>query len=199
MELFLLRHGHSNSNQQKLVTGTPEDTLSAHGIIQAKNVSHLLTHYNLNTKYISTYVSQWKRAQQTLELAYPECTPIIDTRLGETNAGSVANLPLTEFNQMHPEFWSDFKSTRPYPEGESHQDLFDRTLHWFHEYEQSAKQGSRTLAITHGGPICCILQAICKVPMQDFPMFLAANASLTKLERQNCGKWRLSFFSMEYK
>jgi len=196
MELYLLRHGRSAANEKKLVTGDKSDDLTPEGREQAHAVKRLLALFNLDHPSTRCFVSDWQRARETAALVAPDREFIVDARLGETAAGSVANMALAAFTKEYPEFWNDFDPGRPYPDGESHRDLYDRVLAWRTDLENTLPYGARVLAVTHAGPVCCLLHAACKVSLEHFPMFLAANASLTKLERQKNASWRLAFFSL---
>lgn len=196
MELYLLRHGRSLANTANLVTGRKTDILCPEGQKQARAASTLLRYFEIESGSTVSFVSDWERAKETAALAAPDMSFIIDARLGETNAGTAAAMSLDEFNQTHPVFWSSFKPDRPYPGGESHADLYARVLEWQEELEHTVPAGVKVLAVTHAGPICCLLHAACKTDMTHFPTFLATNASLTKLERTGTAPWRLVFFSL---
>ena len=195
MELYLLRHGRSTANEKKLVTGDKGDDLCPAGKDQARAAGRLLRAFRLDHPSTRCFVSDWGRAQETALLAAPDRDFAVEARLGETFAGEAANMARTAFAEAHPLFWNDFAPDRPYPGGESHRDLYDRVLSWQKDLE-ALPQETTALAVTHAGPICCLLHAACKVPLGYFPMFLAANASLTKLERRKDGAWRLAFFSL---
>jgi broad specificity phosphatase PhoE len=195
MELYLLRHGRSYANEKKLVTGSRADGLSPEGANQARSARRLLKKLGLGDPAVHCVVSDWQRARETAALAAPAQTFVLDARLGETDAGTVADMPLETFAREHPYFWKKFDPLCAYPGGESHQQLYDRVQSWFEEAEATFPPDARIFAVTHAGPICCLLHAVCKVPMKDFPAFLPSNVSMTKLERRDGEAWRLAFFS----
>jgi broad specificity phosphatase PhoE len=198
MELYLLRHGCSEANELGLVTGDKDDALTSLGRKQALDASRTLDVCGLNAAGAPVFyrVSDWRRAAETASLIAPDREFVCDARLGETDAGSAAYLPVSEFNRLYPEFWTSFDPRRRYPNGESHQDLFARVLAWLEDEERTLPADSTILAVSHTGPVCCLLQAICKVDMAYFPMFRAGHASLTKMERSPGEPWRLAFFSL---
>ncbi|MDR1396725.1 MAG: histidine phosphatase family protein [Desulfarculales bacterium] len=198
MEIYLLRHGCSMANASNLVTGSKEDILCPEGREQARAASRLLHCFALDADDTTCFVSDWKRARETAALAAPTQSFCVDSRLGETDAGAAAEMDLDTFNRAYPAFWLSFTADRAYPGGESHADLYARVLNWRDEVENTLTPGAKVLAVTHAGPLCCLLHAACKVDMAHFPMFLAANASLSKLERVGAGSWRLAFFSFSY-
>lgn len=194
MILYLLRHGRSIANTHGLVTGSPEDTLTEEGRAQVERAASLVGSYQLH--FTHSFVSGWKRAQETASLFLPKTFFQVDARLGETQAGDVAEMPLQAFNAAYPGFWAPFSPDRVYPGGESHQALYDRVVEWFEETTTALPDNASLLAVTHAGPISCLVQYVTRVSMNAFPMFIPENASLTKLYRDVDGHWRLHFFSL---
>ncbi|QCB46348.1 histidine phosphatase family protein [Hydrogenophaga sp. PAMC20947] len=176
MRLWLVRHGQSLANQQKRVTGTQLDPLAPEGRLQAIALGELLGSISLRPDRL--ICSPWLRAKQTAELALPSKTLHFDGRIGETDAGQAADLPLSEFLHSFPEFYKN--AGNRYPGGESHLELNSRMADWIDELR--SKGFSEVLAICHSGPICCLLQRALNIPMTSFPALLPAHASLSMIE-----------------
>jgi len=179
MIVYLVRHGLSAANVAGLVTGTSLDGLVAQGVAQAEALRAFLRDAGVIPE--AFYVSHWGRARQTAELLFPEASWHEDPRLGETQAGTVAEQPLPQFLADWPDFYSSNANT--YPGGESHLDLNRRVLTFWHELCQCGL--SSVMAVSHSGPISCILQHILGVGMDSFPAFLPAQASVSVLN--SCG------------
>lgn len=177
MKLILVRHGLSEANQRAVVTGTPDDPLSPLGATQVQDTRHLLTSAGFHPE--QCFVSHWKRARESAARIAPGKAFHIDARLGETDAGEVAEWPLTRFLEAYSGFYSDHR--RPYPGGESHEQLNERVLAWLEEVRRLS-EGKLVLAVTHAGPIACLLQHALGIPMERFPALLARNASLSVIE-----------------
>lgn len=192
--VFLLRHGHSVANSLNLVNGTPDDPLTERGRRQAVEAGKLFAVSGV--QFDTCVVSQWRRAQETAEIALPNERFVVDNRIGETDPGLAAGLTFEELPQKYPEFTLPFDPLRPYPGGESHQQLYERSIKWFIETTFAMPSDSALLAVSHGGPICSILQYVCKVDMQYFPMFVPANATLSKVTLDEEAQWTLCYFSM---
>jgi len=176
MRLVLVRHGRSMANQAQLVTGNTRDELSPEGLLQIRHTATFLK--NLNLRFDHGYTSQWRRAQQSAELIAPDMTISVDPRLGETDAGRAAEMPLQQFLETWPNFYrSPFNN---YPDGESHEELNRRVLVWLHELR--ARCSGNVLAVTHAGPIACLLQHALDIPVERFPALLAQNASISVIE-----------------
>ncbi len=193
MKLYLFRHGYSMANKNKLVTGTPADRLNDIGISQAKCLGDWVKALMISAdRYV---VSHWGRAQETASAIFPGISWEVDERIGETDAGSVANLPLEEFLVGNPDFYDNPENK--YPDGESHIDLNERVVDWL--LEQLDQGYASVVAVTHSGPISCLLQHIHGVGMDKFPVFLPLHATLTVLNfEQVDGQWlgKLKAFSM---
>ena len=177
MKLVLVRHGLSEANLRKVVTGTPEDRLSPAGALQMTEAGALL----LSAGFLPgpRFVSHWMRARESAALVAPGELFQMDARLGETNAADVAEWPLSQFLATHPDFYSDHH--RPYPGGESHAQLNSRVLAWLADV-RALHAGHTVLAVTHAGPIACLLQHALGIPMERFPAMMARNGSLSVIE-----------------
>ena len=178
MKLYLLRHGQAVANVHRLVTVTPDDPLTAEGERQARQAQMLLRKCSFDA-YV---VSHWKRARQTGELATGNNDFFVDRRLGETDAGLVSDWSRAHFEQQHPDFFAYFDPSAKFPGGESHDDLFKRVIMWMKETAAVMPENASVLAVSHMGPISCMLQYALGIPMSLFPRFKPGNASLTYLK-----------------
>jgi broad specificity phosphatase PhoE len=183
MMLYLFRHGKSHANIARLVTGTPADTLVDEGRRQAEAVRGWIDEAHLNADHFFT--STWQRAQETARLIFPRAEWRIDARLGETDAGSVAQWPLAEFVARHPRFYGD--NATPYPGGESHEDLNRRVMDWLDELLAQHAPNARIVVVAHSGPIACLVQHALGIGMERFPALLPSHASLTIIEYSRNG------------
>lgn len=195
MIVYLVRHGLSAANVAGLVTGTPADRLVKRGEAQAEALRVWLRDAGVVPE--AFYVSHWGRARQTAEMLFPEAPWEEDSRLGETQAGTVAEQPLTEFLVSWPDFYSSHAN--PYPGGESHLDLNRRVLSFWTELTGSDL--SAVMLVSHSGPISCILQHVLGMGMGHFPIFLPAQASVSVLESCDSGaegeiRFRLKGFAL---
>lgn len=187
MKLILVRHGQSMANLAELVTGNTADELSPHGIERSRETGAWLTRLGFQPDVC--YMSQWRRAQQTAALLKEDCQFVVDARLGETQAGTVADMPLKQFLATWPNFYTD--NTHAYPGGESHTDLNRRVLQWLGSVRE-LHQTRTVLAVTHAGPIACLLQHALGIPMDRFPAVKAHNSSVSVIDYgaqpQDCGQ-----------
>lgn len=193
MILYLIRHGRSVANRRGLVTGTPNDRLDEIGRDEANALGRWVAQLGVAPERF--VMSQWRRAQETAAAAFPRAAWQVDSRVGETDAGEVAEIPLASFLESNPSFYRS--PANAYPGGESHLDLNRRVLHWL---DEQLRNPCRSVAVaTHSGPIACLLQHLQGIDMASFPAFLPAHATLSvvRFGRRDC-EWRgeLAAFSL---
>jgi len=178
MKLFLIRHGRSIANEEKLVTGTTLDELSPEGLRQVADLKIWLRSVGVVAdRYIT---SQWRRAQQTADILWPSEEWEINSEIGETDAGDVSEWRLKNFLLKYPEFYQS--SDACYPGGESHDQLNARSICWLNNLLKSSKRYEDVVLVAHSGPISCLLQCVVKVSMDRFPAFIPANASMSMID-----------------
>lgn len=193
MIFHLIRHGKSHANEAGLVTGTPADTLTPMGLSQVMRTAEWIEKAGLVAQRHVT--SHWARAHHTASNLVPYAAWRVDSRVGETIAGEAADWALSRFVTEVPRFYKD--PSNRYPGGESHRDLNDRVLDWFRF--QLTDPCEALMLVSHSGPISCILQHVLGLPMEKFPAFLPAHASLSVIEMAcKKGEWsgRLIGFSI---
>jgi broad specificity phosphatase PhoE len=195
MEIFLVRHGQSVANVAGKVTGTTNDPLTELGRQQVSRLSEVFCRYGW-LDFDGYFCSHWRRAQESLQILFSGSTFSVDPRLGETDAGEVADWQLSLFLEARPDFYTDPALT--YPGGESHLMLNDRVLGWFAECSVKVSNRKRLLVVSHSGPICCLLQHALNMGMDSFPALLPGHASLTILEvcADSLVRPRIKTFSM---
>lgn len=195
MIVYLVRHGLSAANVARRVTGTPADGLTDAGRRQAQDLGHWVREAGIRPDLF--LVSHWQRARETANLIFPEAEWLEERRLGETDAGSVADLPLDGFLASWPDFYAS--PANKYPEGESHLALDERVQALWADL--CARQAQSLFIVTHSGPISCVLQHVLGIGMDRFPAFLPTHASVSVLEAGagpdgEVGYFRLKAFSL---
>ena len=175
MNLYLIRHGRSIANEQQLVTGSVSDVLSQEGVMQVEELKAWLINIEIMSNRFIT--SQWKRAQQTAHILWPNATWEINKEIGETDAGNVSEWKLRDFLTHYPDFYE--LPSNCYPGGESHNQLNLRTIKWLEKLLDSSNMNDDVTLVAHSGPISCLLQHAVDVSMDNFPVFVPSNASLS--------------------
>ncbi len=174
---YLIRHGQSTGNALGQVTGLPDDPLTEAGRGQVRALARMLEEDQVS--WTRRYTSSLRRGVQTAEILLPSVPFEITAELAETDAGICKAWERTFFDLEYPDFFGAFNPDRPYPGGESHRDLYRRSVAWLQKALADAEDGSNILAVGHGGSINSILHYVLSVPLESFPKFQLANASLT--------------------
>ncbi len=195
MIIYLLRHGYSTANYLNLVTGTPKDELTNIGSSGAEKMRTWFLEAKIEPD--AFFVSHWMRARQTAEILFPNAPWMTDMRIGETDAGEVADQPLDQFISSWPDFYNSPENS--YPGGESHAILNNRVQDFLGDIIELNKNS--ILIVAHAGPISCILQKVMNMDMCNFPAFIPAHSSLSIIEyRQHDSsggnRFRLKGFSI---
>ena len=148
-EIYLVRHGQSIHNQQHRIAGQLDSELTAEGFEDARNIARSIGRSDFDI----IYSSDLRRARQTAEaikaalhLTCPiQVSPLLrELDYGEYTEQSVADT----FGVL------DYKKVqhRPYPGGESFQDLERRVSQFVEELRQLTK-GQRVLVTAHAGSV----------------------------------------------
>lgn len=176
LELYLIRHGQSTSNQEERIQGQQDVPLSDEGIRQSQRLTRRLRGMHFD----AVYCSDLQRAKQTALCAYAESELILDARLREIHLGIFQGRLWQDLNAEERQQLSVFHSG-PYnvkvPGGESNDDLQARALSWL----SCLPSQGRVIAFTHGGFIRSILQSIIGRPTTQGWGFRIENTSITEL------------------
>lgn len=162
MNIYLVRHGTTKSNEEKRYYGAYDSELSLSGIEEAKILKQKLK----DIKFDSIYISSKKRCDETARIIFGkdvECR--VDQRLDERNFGIFENKTYEEICKEYnyevkawEEDWKNYKI----PLGESAVESYLRTEEFFKEIEN--EKAENIILITHGGFIknsyCYILKSL---------------------------------------
>ncbi|MEL7505990.1 MAG: histidine phosphatase family protein [Cyanobacteria bacterium J06554_1] len=180
MKIILVRHGESLANKLHLVTGDNQTDLTETGINQAIQLKDIVEELKFNFPEIVFHSSIALRAIKTASLAGVN-PKILNTskEINETDAGTTKNWKLSDFNNAYPSFFADFDLNKKYPQGESHQEMIDRSL----SFLTSLLKGPCDchMIFAHGGPINAILHYANNTSMSHFPAFQVANCQVIEL------------------
>ncbi|MDR6374610.1 histidine phosphatase family protein [Paraburkholderia caledonica] len=195
MDLLLIRHGQSFGNVAGLLNSTEQDGLTEHGMQQAAKLRSLMESLSLMPDRV--FSSPWMRALQTTQVLFQDkCDWVVDSRLGETNAGRFATWRADEFRRTFPEFGKHLSDR--YEGGESHLELAARSVNWLEEeFLRHVDTPGLLAAVCHAGPISVISQYLLNIPLSKFPNVLVPNASLTVFRKnEHTGSFYLQIAGM---
>jgi broad specificity phosphatase PhoE len=153
MKLILVRHGQTDLNRQKRLTGRSEESLNKDGLSQVQDIIPELEKVNFDMIFSSPLL----RARQTAEIIanYFKMNVIIDDRIVERDFGLLSGKTWDEAKEYSKN--KDLKEDdmqqrydyRPY-EGESIEDVKKRYSNFIQEMKN--KHYNKTiLVVAHGG------------------------------------------------
>ena len=112
LDIYLVRHGQSTANAEKVMQGWADYPLSEEGILQARIAGRYLAATGVPLK--AAYTSPLSRARRTAELIAGRFIPparveIVD-ELKEIEIGTLTDMPISEARTEYPDFFSARKS-----------------------------------------------------------------------------------------
>ena len=151
-EVYLLRHGLTNYNQEDIFQGSSDIPLNEEGRREAKKVSERL--YKEVKDIDKIYVSNLIRTQETIE---PLCEkldlePEVLNDLAEIDGGEVEGLSLEIVDTDYAEYRQvvyKYPFRVHYPHGESGEDVYKRAVRAF-KHVLAENQGKTVILVTHG-------------------------------------------------
>jgi len=182
--LFLIRHGHTESNAQLLLHGVTDVPLNPLGHRQAELIAERQrSELRLEAILSSPLVRALTTAQIIGERVGLE--PTIVPGLMEVNFGTLEGISIARFADEHPELavrmldLDDFDVG--WPEGESRREFHERVLTTFQaileEYAAHA-----VAVVTHGGVIGSLVNQIRGVSPNDILAYDFMNCSMTHVD-----------------
>lgn len=169
MKLYVIRHGETNENINKIMQGNMETYLNEEGKKQALSLKE-----KVDEAHIDIILSSPKqRAIETAHLCAPNIPIVIDDRLLSRNHGEFQGMARTEINLQ--DYWNIKKNIK-YIKAESIGEIFNRVSSLLNDI--STNYSDRTvLLVTHSG--------ICRVLYYYFHGF-PDDGDLTEYESTNC-------------
>ena len=162
MRIYLVRHGESVCNVQRMLYGRTDCALTELGYRQARAVGEKLRAEHIDRCVSSPLI----RASETARLALWEReTPIeLDDGLMEQDMGEWENQPFDEMMQRQPELLNamlyDWTKVVP-PGGESYEHLKARVQDVL---EREIERGGDVLLVAHNGPLSTAMSILMDMP-----------------------------------
>ncbi|HEY8420151.1 MAG TPA: histidine phosphatase family protein [Thermoclostridium sp.] len=189
MELYIIRHGESETNKLGLHCGWGDPPLTQLGHEQAKLCGSLIKHI----KFDLVYVSDLLRARQTAEGALPGYSYNFSGKLREINVGKLAYQSPEQCLEKYGQLYKEAKEKHDYRYfgGESSEEMMDRIISFMHELENLNDGNIENVAVVaHEGTVDCILSYVLGSDnvIQSTKL---DNASVSRFSYNN-GKWKLN-------
>lgn len=175
MSLFVVRHGQTDWNKDRLIQGRIDIPLNEEGISQAKLTAKKLADIPLNV----IYVSPLKRARQTADIINEgrNIPLIVDERIQEEYYGDLEGKP--RYGEVYlTQRQSFFKR---YPHGESYLDVVARVYPFLNEIKATRK-GQNVLLVCHGGMSRVVNSYFYDMGNEEFVNFGLDNCEIARYE-----------------
>jgi len=181
MKMYMIRHGESMANAERLHAGWSQTPLSPKGEKEARQLTELLKGYT----FCKVYSSDLLRAIQTKEIALPNSGVILSGLLREINVGELAGKSSQECLCQYGERYPADKAVRDFRAygGENSEMHLARVNEFM---DKAAKQDSGDIAVfCHEGTIRCALK-------------LACDSDAYRRVLKNCGVYLFEYASFEW-
>jgi len=200
MRFFLVRHGQSEDNVLKRISGQSDVALTTLGKTQARALGEWLLERKVNFDVV--YASDLPRAHQTAKIVCKMLgikEIILDKRLREFNTGILTgrlSKSLTEEErELQQAIYLDL--SRKIPGGESINDMVQRIREVFFEIVAKQPEDSTILLVAHGGTLYHILIRILHLLPEELDEWFG-NCQVTVLERKSeKAPWQVTIFNNE--
>lgn len=186
MDLYIIRHGQSESNAAKTFCGWAQVNLTEKGRADAANAGRVLE----GIKFEKVFSSDLIRAMQTCEIALNGAEYEIDPLLREINVGTLMGLPSANAEEIYGNKIRVARMYRDYSGfgGESTEDQLSRAVKFMRKLEQSDYTGN-VAVFCHEGTVRCMLDYILGARFGT-PRALVDNGSVSVFSWDG-EKWRL--------
>lgn len=152
VELTLVRHASTPLNEAGRYQGHIDEALSERGRVEARRMGCRLA----GRRFDVVVASDLRRCVETLSIALPDATPLLDPRFRELDFGDWNGRTWEECTASHPDLfaaWTANPVVVTPPGGES---FIDFTARVTAALDDLPRRGS-ILLVGHGGPIRWIL------------------------------------------
>ena len=187
MEIYVIRHGQSETYVDRRFGGWAQVSLTEKGMNQARSTHEKLKDISFD-RIIS---SDLRRAKQTTELVFPGRAYSEDWRLREINVGAMLEQrPRPECIEEYGEPLREAMKNRDYRAfgGESTGDQIRRVAEFMDDLAQYPDD-ERIAVVCHEGSLFSVLCYVLQVELKTYKAE-AGNASYSRFKRQD-GVWKL--------
>jgi broad specificity phosphatase PhoE len=190
MNIFLLRHGISVSNEQRIVCGASDYPLSERGLAQAVAICAELD----KLTFSRVYCSPLKRARQTIAPMKQQIAIETVPALIELDTGEVSHITVAELWAHSPRYqYQGLSPDLKYPGGECLNDMLGRVTSWFVDEQKKWVDDEAILIAGHEGTVCAILHHLLDLGISNYPTFSIGNCDYVHIHIAVDGQTRYRF------
>lgn len=188
-DLFMIRHGQTESNIRNLLHGSTDVPLTETGMQQAELIA---TRMSQTPDLDSLYASPLQRARHTAEAIgrQTNLTPVLHEGLAEMHFGDAEGASIDELEALYVDEYQRFLNfddfTIRFPGGESRGEFLERIQTTLDEIA-TEHTGQRVVVVAHGGVIAAAIGLIMKEQPGDWRRYGIKNCSLTHIELATSG------------
>lgn len=181
MELILIRHGQTEYNKYRAYQGWMDCCLDNTGLTEAKHMGTLLEGEEVD----AIFSSPLKRARDTADIIAKNVgsPPLyLEDRIKEINFGLFEGLTYEEIQRRYKEEtirWERETENYCFPKGESIHDFYGRISDFMKDLEKMDYK--KTVLVTHGGCIKCMLSFVACGSMELFWKFTVNTGSISRV------------------
>ncbi|GAA0182743.1 alpha-ribazole phosphatase [Clostridium sediminicola] len=186
MNIFLVRHGETNENNNKVYYGNIDVSLNHKGKDQMIKTAEYLK----NIKFDKIFISERKRTEESaIIISGSEKELIADKRINELNFGDFEGKSYEQLLDKYPEEcteWSNnWKEFRP-PNGESYIEMYNRVENFILDLEKEELEN--ILIVAHSGVMRTFFAYIMDGELNTFWKFSSHNGSVATIKYEY-GNW----------
>ncbi len=179
MRLYILRHGQTDKNKEKVLQGRLDTSLNSQGRAQAESVSEQIK----NIQFDEIYVSPLNRAIETAMIATGMNREqfILDERLIEISFGEMEGKAIDNPEGNIAQFFSSPEDYLAIDGAESFDEMLRRVRDFLKELKmkyQNRKEAN-VLVVSHGALIHGIIMEVKNLELRDFWKANVANCAVT--------------------
>jgi broad specificity phosphatase PhoE len=188
-EVFMVRHGQTDSNALGLFHGSTDIPLNAYGLKQATLVAARMRQLS---ELRSIHSSPLLRALATAQAISNSIglSPRIHAGLAEMHFGEAEGLRLIEMSERYPHLTERFEDLEDhdvrFPGGESRREFHTRVRETLDRIV-TQHAGERILVVAHGGVIGSAIAQILGENPNDWRRYTVDNCSVTHIELATSG------------
>jgi probable phosphoglycerate mutase len=185
MKIYLVRHGETASNRDRLALGRADPELTPLGRRQAEALARECMERG---PIAAVYSSPLLRAHQTARAiaAAHGLEPVLMAELLELDVGETEGLTATELREKHGDFLAEWRGPNAgevrMPGGESLSDLQSRAWGAIEAMREAHPPEENLVAVTHNFAIHTLVCRALNIPLAEFRRFQQDLASITTIE-----------------
>lgn len=189
MKVYLIRHGQSEANLNKMHAGWSDTPLTLLGESQARCTRPLIE----GIEFSKIYVSDLIRARKTAEIIFGGKDMEFSKALREINMEKISNTPYSELERMYGSTYIECRKKWDFsPLGcESVSSFMARTGSFFDALERNSAELENVAIVAHAGIIRSLAHRVIGIDFADRYTMKIDNASVSVLEYLHESGWRI--------